>query len=380
MLNYPISVFLDTNIFIRTKYDFSSNKMLTTLLSYIGKNKINLYISSIVENEVKNHIKMDTSMMLSIFKKSYKESKNIISENTLAINLPNSQWIKDISENDITNKIISNFDDFLKISNAEILDNNIDSCKLMENYFFNVSPFETKKNKKSEFPDAIMSLKLKTLFSETNPVYIISNDEGFRNSFSGYNGFTPLECLKDLFDLITKDTEKDYNSIKSLITDKKFTSIITEKIKQHIENEDFTLDGSFYDYECIEYDETYLDDIGIIKYKFDSITDIIYETDNNLTVKCILLCEVPITVQCSYFDEENSAWDPEEKKYIITRWKLLKEKHNAKFDCNITFNIDKSISDLEIDNLTFELILNRDTCLECVPLNDEYYDDEFPLI
>ena len=52
MLNHPISIFLDTNIFISQKYDFSDTKNsdFNNLVKMVNDGKIKLYISQIVEH------------------------------------------------------------------------------------------------------------------------------------------------------------------------------------------------------------------------------------------------------------------------------------------------------------------------------------------
>lgn len=61
MLKYPISVFLDTNIFVATKYDFSEKGIFNILEKFIATGKINLYISSVVKGEILNRIKGEIS-------------------------------------------------------------------------------------------------------------------------------------------------------------------------------------------------------------------------------------------------------------------------------------------------------------------------------
>jgi len=53
MLNDPLSVFLDTNIFINTKYDFSEKGILSLLKKHSDANKIQIYLNNIVVQEVK---------------------------------------------------------------------------------------------------------------------------------------------------------------------------------------------------------------------------------------------------------------------------------------------------------------------------------------
>ena len=69
MLQYPIPVFLDSNIFIAAKYDFSSAGIFNVLLNLVKANKIKLYISSVVEGEVKKHINDEVNAFNSKFKK-----------------------------------------------------------------------------------------------------------------------------------------------------------------------------------------------------------------------------------------------------------------------------------------------------------------------
>lgn len=54
MLRYPLSVTLDTNIFDAAKYDFDQNSVLSLLIEYVEKGKIQIVLSDIVIQEAKN--------------------------------------------------------------------------------------------------------------------------------------------------------------------------------------------------------------------------------------------------------------------------------------------------------------------------------------
>ncbi|WP_339052755.1 PIN domain-containing protein [Fusobacterium animalis] len=165
MLNHPISIFLDTNIFISQKYDFSDTKNsdFNNLIKMVNDGKIKLYISQIVEHEVKKHIKED---IFEIFKE-VKKSRNIIlkkfSKNYSQTSvLSNLFSFYNLKKDDISEEIISKFDKFLKDSKASKLDcKDIDSQQIIVDYMDSNPPFENKEKKKYEFPDAFMIAKLK---------------------------------------------------------------------------------------------------------------------------------------------------------------------------------------------------------------------------
>ena len=117
MLNHPISIFLDTNIFISQKYDFSDTKNsdFNNLIKMVNDGKIKLYISQIVEHEVKKHIKED---IFEIFKE-VKKSRNIIlkkfSKNYSQTSvLSNLFSFYNLKKDDISEEIISKYYKFLK--------------------------------------------------------------------------------------------------------------------------------------------------------------------------------------------------------------------------------------------------------------------------
>ena len=152
MLSYPISVFLDTNIFVGAKYDFSPNGVLNTLLKQIKEGKINLYISNIVHSEVEKHIEQEFLQLGANFKKASKESGKMISLN-LVKQMSISHLFDKVDIAAVKNEAISIFHKFLVESKAITLDNtNVDCNQIVLDYFSGIPPFEIKENKKHEFP------------------------------------------------------------------------------------------------------------------------------------------------------------------------------------------------------------------------------------
>ncbi|EPS51490.1 hypothetical protein CFSAN002367_07380 [Clostridium botulinum CFSAN002367] len=73
MLKYPLSVFLDTNIFIGCRYDLDEKGLLLKLKNLVNHNKVRLYISNIVLRETERHIKLDISNAINELKKARKK-------------------------------------------------------------------------------------------------------------------------------------------------------------------------------------------------------------------------------------------------------------------------------------------------------------------
>ena len=73
MLRYPLSVTLDTNIFDAAKYDFDQNSVLSLLIEYVEKGKIQIVLSDIVIQEAKKHIAQQTNNIYTFAKRIKKE-------------------------------------------------------------------------------------------------------------------------------------------------------------------------------------------------------------------------------------------------------------------------------------------------------------------
>ena len=379
MLNYPISIFLDTNIFISQKYDFSDTKNsdFNNLVKMVNDGKIKLYISQIVEHEVKKHIKED---IFEIFKE-VKKSRNIvlkkISKNYLqTLVLSNLFSFYNLKKDDISEEIISKFDKFLKDSKVCKLDcKNIDPQQIIVDYMDSNPPFENKEKKKYEFPDAFMIAKLKRSFNEKNPIYVITKDEGFKKAIENIAGLEgKYDNLKDVFDLINRENEI-YNEIKEFLSNSTHTTEILEKLKEEIkdklESNSIEVDGMRYDRKGIcggfEYEDTEIENVDINNFEFKSV-DMITDDEVIVSVEVNTL----ILVICSFLDEENSIWDPEEKEYMFSTWKNIKEEHKVDINCELTFSIVNSDEknqkrNYELENIDVDLanlMLNEDTKID----------------
>lgn len=356
-MNYPISVFLDSNIFIASKYNTSESSQLGILRRHIKAGKIKLFLSNIVKREVEAHIDKDTENAVVHFEKALKAAKNCVAlkslEQTslnLLLDVPNKECIK--------SEMRTQFEQYLKDCEANILDNQGIACEdILNDYFLCIAPFENNEKKKYEFPDAIIVAKLKKEFSEDKKLWVISDDDGFRKALYGNTQFQCLPRLQDLYDLINRDIGA-YSEIM------KYFSYDTEQIKLTIMEElkslDIEVDGTDYDrkgmIEGYEYDETNIEDISNLEVELDSV-DEISESNAIVTVKCL----ADFYVHGSYYDFDNGIWDSEDKEYIFVPHYDVYEEHKANFYCELKLEFKEDTPDYQfcIESMDFDIKLDK---------------------
>ena len=357
----PISTFLDTNIFIGAKYDFSANGILALLKEQALLGKVKIYLSNIVVEEVNKHISEDMVCCVNRIRNAQKEVKKILSteyeneqdfESLLLI--PNKKEIKE--------KVLMNFLNFIEDSNAEVLDNkgvNVD--EVISDYFNGSPPFGDTVNKKYEFPDALILSKLKHTFSVDNPACIISNDNRFREAAKAIDGLTPYGSINELLDILNRQS-KLYNKSMDFINKKEVKSMMIRMIVDSIDNENIYVDGLDCDRKgyCggYEYDETIIEDVKIADYELGSIDEISDET-----ISLTISCQSSMSALCTFFDEEDSYWDSEEEEYLFESYGEILEKHEVIFNCSVKLSIIDldDEPDFEVSDIKFDITLDEHT-------------------
>jgi hypothetical protein len=375
LLDYPI----DTNIFISAKYDFSPNGIFSILLGYIRDGKIKLYISDIVEHEVKKHLEDEFSKVCTIFKKARNESTEKISNN-LVKQMKFSYLFDNLNKDAIVSEALSVFQKYINDSKAVILDNsNVDCNQIISDYFEGNPPFANSDKKKFEFPDAIMIAKLKMVFNEENSVIVVSNDNKFREAVQNHNGVRTFQSLKEVFDLINKEQEKTYADIIQFLSQSSTKAELCKEIQVALDRKNLDIDGMDCDRkgycEGYDYEEVYIDSIENVDFEFKSVDEI---TSN--TVKITVTVTALISAICSFYDIDNSIWDPEENEYFYSERISIYEEHEPKFECELIFEIKNKLEDagisLELKTVDLDLTLNQYTRIsrEIIPSSDPAED------
>ena len=361
MIKFPISLFIDSNIFDSSKYDFSSNGVLNLLIDYVNEKKIKLYISHIVEGEVREHLNKKAAHLCNAINKEREEHFKKISEN-LVMESSISHIFNRINKKALKEELNLVFDNFLLNSKAIILDSKSVDCNQIVNDYFNYTlPFENKESKRNEFPDALMVSKLKMDFGIKCPLYIVSNDKGFCKSFSNIEGFKTFDKLKDIFDIINQQQKSIYETVVQYINSEKAFKIIGDKIKDKIlDNNNIEIDGNDYDRKGYmngyDFINTEIVKASILSVKFLSM-DKIVESSISLTIES----HCNIFAECSYYDDENKIWDSEDKDYIYLESTYINEEHEPIFDCEVSLKYNDDENCLFVEKVDFSLILDQST-------------------
>lgn len=342
-LEFPLSVFVDTQVFIKESYDFSIKGKFALLEKQIGDGKVQLLTTDIVKGEVERHIKEDIG-------KGLEKLQAAISDRRLAIFREGnySTLFQPFDSLLMTEDALKTFNDYLINVDAIWLDvSDVNLCSVITDYFSAKPPFG-EGHKKSEFPDAFNASLLQKYSAEHGKVYVVSND----GDFSDIENVYCFKTLNELLDaIISQDNEickrlKDYlnsSSAQNLIFNKVETSLMDVGYELEVDGTDTDRKGVSSGY---EYDEIELLSVVTRKLSELEIVDIDY-TDNTITI--MTSCKSKLEFACSFFDEENSVWNSVDKEYDHAHYGTMHEFHNALIPVTVRIAFENDGEDVSFD-------------------------------
>ena len=340
VFNYPLNVTFDTNVLYSSHYNYSDTGRLGLLEQYVRDGKIVVYVSIIVYKEYCNYIKKAAEEITNNLNRALKENRKIADDSFIA-RIGYSDTLKKHVALEAQKEAMESFDDFLLRIDARIIrdENKVDLKKILDDYFQLNPPFEERKEKRYEFPDAIIAEQIKNTFDNPKQdVAIISRDNGFKAACGEASNHLFYDSLAALYDDLNKDNEQ-YDYALNLVTNTN-KELISSSIHTALLDEDLVdVTGQETDYSGItegnEYDESYVEDASDISFEIFSVDEI---TDKRTTVT--LEAKAVITVSCGYDDYDNSPWDSEEKEYYYLERVSLREVHNARFAVRVEIDLN----------------------------------------
>lgn len=372
MLKYPLNITIDSNIFIENRFDFRKDSTLKLLSTFVNDGKIKVILSDVVIRESEKHIEELGRELCKIYNNCRSESLKISNDEFIK-KLGLEHFLKKYNKEEVKSLARNEFNDYIKSLNCEILNSdNINLSTILDSYFSLTPPFGPAKEKRKEFPDAIIVEQIKKRFDDEK-VAIITNDKLFIKSFDEKANYMFFSSLGELFDKINQDNI-DYksacdtvNSIKDEILKNIYNSLIFA--------DNLDVIGLSYDKDGIEYGFDYTEfevqEVSTLDYEINTI-DEIAET----RILATLYFKGEIEVICSYDDYNTAIWDSELKEYIYIETKNIFEKHLFKFGCRI--EVDKITKEFKIK--PYRLILNSDTRKERKELEGDLSDLESDII
>ena len=241
--------------------------------------------TDIVHNEAINHIGQEISKTRSSIEQALRSANKQLKIKSEVIENARALLSVDGSEAEIAEARLEKYYEFI---GAEKIDSGryADLSRLMEMYFATEAPFESGKDKKNEFPDAIALLALEG-WAEENEINIIavSQDKGWKNFSEGSDRITLVSSLAEALEKF-----QPHNKVVSIISHIREDSLldgenhVLEEIEQAIINSvdgcDIWVEASSYmHFEWEDVSASYIsheldkDQDGLVKIRVVSIND-----------------------------------------------------------------------------------------------------------
>jgi|GEM_PF-2616941 len=363
---FPVHVFIDTQVYINESYNFNEKGNLSYFRKQVLDDKVVHLTSEIIVKEVEKHITKDVMEVLGRFNK-------VVNDRKLAIfrDKGYDQLLK-MNESEMVEEAISIFRAFLADTKAFML--HIETVELesvLSDYFEIKPPFGIKKDKKSEFPDAINVSMLRKYAEHNEPVIIVSGDGDFTE---GKN----IACFKTLGELLDAINSQDEitHKVKEYLKSKR--QYIFDKVESKLLDNDYALkvDGTDTDRKGCQHGVEY-DEVELFSFSAKSLidVDVVYIDLHEKMVTVALDCKAILEFSCTFIDEIFGDF---------TTHGTMEETHNAMIPVtiNVSFEQDNEnvyfdIGDIEV-NIS-DIKLNQYTLKEGSRVRTDdpsrYWDD-----
>lgn len=348
--DFPIHVFIDTQIYINESYNFNEKGNLSYFCKQILDGKVIHLTSEIVVGEVEKHIRKDVSEVLSSFNKAVNDRRFAIFREK------GYKQLQRLNESEMVAEAVSIFHTYLSETKAFMLHiGTIDLTSVISDYFEVKAPFGIKKDKKSEFPDAFNISMLHKYAIHNRPVVIVSGD----GDFSEEEDIVCFKTLGELLDAINSQDEITHK-VKEYLKSKR--QYIFDEVESKLMDNGYALevDGTDTDRKgCqhgVEYDEIELLSFAAISLANIDVVDIdLFDGMITINLDCKAILEFSCTFLVETFGDFSTHGTMKE-----THNTMIPVTINTSFehdDENVNFDIDSldvNISDIELNQSTLK--------------------------
>ena len=344
MVKKRINVSFDTNIIEQNKYDFCEHSELAMLKRFVNEGKIKVYLSNVVIGELRNHCEKYAKTVMSLAKSAKTQILNgkKIGDTNIDYHGVSESFVAALGLGYILSPIKSEvvlqyahdyINDFLKELKYETFTSeNINIDIIMEDYFQSKPPFQDCQKKKYEFPDAVIVNQIIIGFSEDNPIWFVTEDNGIIDALENCEYCHIKKSLRELYqDIIQNDDEyrEQYKIAEEIVKNNLLR--LKKKINEQLDDDtNISLSGLQQDAHGVISGFDY-DEVIIIDHTLKSLNIFYIDDFDERFITARLICEAMISADCSYNDYENAGWDSETKEYIFLDRITNREKHKAKF-------------------------------------------------
>lgn len=277
------AITIDNSTFKSEGYKFDEG--LLAQMKQFKESPVRVLQTDIVHNEAINHIGQEITKTRTAIGQTLRSANKQLKIKSDVIENARKLLSIDGSEAEIAE---ARLEEYYELIGAEIIDSEkyTDLSLLTRMYFSTEAPFEDKKDKKNEFPDAIALLALEG-WAERNDINIIavSEDNGWKNYSEDSNRITLISSLDEALEKF-----QPHNKVASIIKNIRKDSLldnnnhVLQKIEQaiidSIDGYDIWIEASSYlSFEWEETSAAYIshyldkDTEGFVKIRVISIND-----------------------------------------------------------------------------------------------------------
>lgn len=332
MTNDKIFLFIDSSIYISSGFNFESGSFAAVKKYCIG-NVVQLLIDSIVTNEVTTHIKNDIG-------KAIADVNNKLKNSSLC-GLKNANKIVLLDESMLVEFILKQWNAFLdtcKVNN--LLYTDIQIADILDDYFNRTPPFKNSKDKKNEFPDAVMIKSLKHFMQSQNintKLLVVSGDKIWKDCFEGDSRVQYSENISAALEIIS------LTAIGSVYCEtEKLVSSAYDDLKAFIQKE------------IIDRQELFID------FNFDDIEEVYFR---NVELNC---------QRIEFINENHALFSVEFDtniliEYVIYGDNAYRDLHRTMIELSVSFEKDAiwNINNISLKNTP---VVNKKTFVKSLPL------------
>lgn len=330
-------VFIDTQSFVKAGLHFDG-PAFKSFRKYCEANELFHVSTSVVEREVKSKIESSVKEAVSAIKTFRRKARLLSSlddENIKGL-------FQDIPEEDVYKKAQEVFEGFMHACSTDVVESDdVDTEELLSFYFDRKAPFGDGK-KKSEFPDAISILSLKSYLADDKKIYVVSDDGDLKAYCDGDPKFIYVESLDKLLDIYTTHTSVRHEQVKQYFI--KHEEAIKKKIIEFLEGCDV--------YNSSTWEDAEVDDGLSVLNLGDIDPSVLYIDDEESQITFNINVEFEVTVTGPDFN--NGIYDREDGRMYTfdstSRTEVVSNTYTVEISLHYEF-VDGKLKNAEDDGL-----------------------------
>jgi hypothetical protein len=194
-------IFLDTTVFDQNSHNYSSTAF-QRLASLVNENRIKLYITDITQREIESHIRTHVEAAQDNIRAALNGHRFLKSVRHPSIDAVSNG----IAVGEVIDALLGQFRGWLSEMSVTVLPTEHVSVKeIFDKYFDGSPPFEAKRKKKAEFPDAFALAAAEGWCQEHSAkMYVISNDGGMSAACESSRLLESIKSLPEFLDILTQ--------------------------------------------------------------------------------------------------------------------------------------------------------------------------------